>query len=277
MDHGQTSRGLNRFERRLTSSAFTLVELLVVIGIISVLIAMLLPALNKVRQQSLKVNCLSNMRQISVAFMGYVQDNKGWLPTLDYPSDLQLTNPSGVVLNGAQRYNAVFGSGWLHRLVATRYITTDPTRNTAKRDVLFCPADDRTRLNGWSSNRPWYSSYRVMDVYGWAQGSWAPTKLIRLPATNNTECVRREIKVMPLLVEMHSTAAPNGLLHSPWGSGFNVPTGGVALSTPHSLKERAVLYNDWHVSMDVLGWDDPIKIAKRPAGTFLRFWYPGLF
>ncbi|HEV7301160.1 MAG TPA: prepilin-type N-terminal cleavage/methylation domain-containing protein [Tepidisphaeraceae bacterium] len=63
-------------------AAFTLVELLVVIGIIALLISMLLPALNKARRSAQLIACSSNLRQIGMGFVIYAQNNRNNLPVL---------------------------------------------------------------------------------------------------------------------------------------------------------------------------------------------------
>lgn len=60
--------------------AFTLTELLVVIGLIALLVAILLPALSRAREQSRRTNCASNLRQIMLAIQLYAHEQRGYLP-----------------------------------------------------------------------------------------------------------------------------------------------------------------------------------------------------
>jgi prepilin-type N-terminal cleavage/methylation domain-containing protein/prepilin-type processing-associated H-X9-DG protein len=70
--------------KTVKEKAFTLIELLVVIAIISLLTAILLPALGKARQQSEGVVCLSNLRQLSIAAQVYAQTYEGYYPVAQY-------------------------------------------------------------------------------------------------------------------------------------------------------------------------------------------------
>ena len=75
-------------------SAFTLIELLVVISIIALLIGILLPALGAARGAARNMQCLSNLRQLGIANMGYVTDHRYFTPTAAY-DNFETWSPKG--------------------------------------------------------------------------------------------------------------------------------------------------------------------------------------
>ena len=124
-------RGVTRGKGR----AFTLVELLVVIGIIAVLIAILLPALQKAREQARTVACASNERQICVAMIAYAGDNQGILPIPGVATDVR--PHLGLIMPS-------YGTLAYDRGTLMPYL--GPLG--ARRQVLVCPSDAPPRVPG---------------------------------------------------------------------------------------------------------------------------------
>jgi prepilin-type N-terminal cleavage/methylation domain-containing protein/prepilin-type processing-associated H-X9-DG protein len=102
---------------------FSLIELLVVIGIVAILIAMLLPALVRARESSRTVMCAAQLRQIGLAIHAYASSNGGLLPAWSnvhsYPNDVNPNDP--------------LGPGWI--VLLTPYIGVHPDS-----PVYRCPA-----------------------------------------------------------------------------------------------------------------------------------------
>jgi prepilin-type processing-associated H-X9-DG protein/prepilin-type N-terminal cleavage/methylation domain-containing protein len=113
--------------KRRNNSAFTLVELLVVIGIIALLISILLPALSRARESAMSVKCLANLNQIGLGAMMYANDNKNYI----VPGCTYVTTNSPV-------------NSWVSNLVLGRYVSG---RGTPKENdgvitntVFYCPS-----------------------------------------------------------------------------------------------------------------------------------------
>jgi prepilin-type N-terminal cleavage/methylation domain-containing protein/prepilin-type processing-associated H-X9-DG protein len=154
-----------RSPRQANRGGFTLVELLVVIGIIALLISILLPSLQAARRQAESVKCLADLREIGNAFHMYAVDSKGWYP----PNQLNTVGPSTVYnVDGTDFPQQGLGAYWWNFLA--KYVTktklgytasTIQDRTLGRTNVFWgCPAWTGYQSGGYTGginpNHPGY-------------------------------------------------------------------------------------------------------------------------
>jgi prepilin-type N-terminal cleavage/methylation domain-containing protein/prepilin-type processing-associated H-X9-DG protein len=167
---------------RPKARGFTLVELLVVIGIIALLMSILLPALSSARRQAATVKCAAALKEIGNTFQLYAIDNKGMFP----PSQLLPGSGKTYNVNGTDYPNSGYGAYWFNFLA--KYITKtkvgleatngDATGQARAKSLFWnCPAFD-----GYYTGSTAGGGYnRLQTGYGM---NWWPNITQSNPANN---------------------------------------------------------------------------------------------
>jgi prepilin-type N-terminal cleavage/methylation domain-containing protein/prepilin-type processing-associated H-X9-DG protein len=149
-------KGRHIMKHNPKTNGFTLVELLVVIGIIALLISMLLPALNKARSAAVRTSCQSNLRQLGQYWQIYANDHHGYFP------------------NTGISYGNLFYLLWSQREVfADKYQLQNSGR------IFFCPKAYYDYDRYWTYK--YYSNPEYVMIAGYffwpAEGEEAPGSL----------------------------------------------------------------------------------------------------
>lgn len=155
---------------------FTLVELLVTIAVVSVLMAILLPAMHRVRVLGKRVNCQSNLRQIAQAWRLYLDDNQGrFFQGLN--ADVAFVGWRGYYIPNEQRP--------LNRYLS---VQAQPESEDLAR-VARCPADDgKTERTGLPVYKTHGSSYRANHLM------IGPDQISPLPSQELTAAINKRLK-----------------------------------------------------------------------------------
>jgi prepilin-type N-terminal cleavage/methylation domain-containing protein/prepilin-type processing-associated H-X9-DG protein len=251
-------------------NGFTLVELLVVIGIIALLISILLPSLNRARESAQRAACLANLRSVMQMMNLYATDNKGQIPlgthSDDYQTPYYITIGSGSTLHWPT-WGPLYKGGYLtdprflycpseaqmyHQYDAptwNAWLPDDATANwhgALRAGYLLRPCSERYQPILWRSNTPFWpvdnKNYPSTKPFVWAPFP----KLSQLKRV----AITGDMFISPIRIEQRHKKA------------FNVA---YADGSAEQV-DRMTLSNDLPASVQLYG--NPANVKTIPPGAF---------
>jgi prepilin-type N-terminal cleavage/methylation domain-containing protein/prepilin-type processing-associated H-X9-DG protein len=233
---------IRRNSQPRAAAGFTLVELLVVIGIIAVLIGILLPALGRAREAASKTACLSNMRQLTTGWIMYANDHKGYLVFAEtWKKDEPVSSgpphdQDGWMLSGNDEQS--IKEGLLYKYVKALEVyrcPSDPVRTNLRSYVI------NTALNGAfeknTSGQPFIPTVRKI-------GQVKPGRMVFTEEND------------PLIAGVYA------------GSFLVMPSGNIWVDVPAFWHPRStnMSFADGHAENK--RWSDPRTLKMKPPGPF---------